>query len=281
MQKKIYSFSSRESDARELEERLSSNLKEEANALRRLEQQVELIRRDLAGITCCRCHNPLNVHDQFSQEVRKHLLRRGGSKDDDDLWKRGRSRGERVEQQVDKKRGGILKKNTTSPLGRSVATTIPHTYTVQVHTSTALSLLCRYLVVCAGGSEVWPPPLRRDPSSVTPTPPPPLHLSSNWRVSPGGGGGGGGGGVDGDGLLPMSSVRGGDFSSAAASSAVTSSSTPTPTRGRPRRAQRATVAEDGVDAEEEEEELYGERGERNGSLMRERRNRVGRDQVWV
>ncbi len=79
-------FSSRESSVREFENSLSVNLREEANAVRRLEQQVESIRQDLArlnssgrtsaatGGVCCRCATPLDVHDQFSHEVRRHLL---------------------------------------------------------------------------------------------------------------------------------------------------------------------------------------------------------------
>ncbi len=62
---------------------MSGSLRDESDVVRRLEQQVEVIRRDLAGLSsrdgagiCARCATPLDVHDQFSHEVRQHLLRR-------------------------------------------------------------------------------------------------------------------------------------------------------------------------------------------------------------
>ena len=116
---------SRENDARELEERLSSNLREEADTLRRLEHQVELARRDLAaGATCCRCQTPLDVHDQFSREVRRHLLRRKEEEEEGEAARRRRRRKEQeereeeeAEQDVGRKKargGGILKRNAAS-----------------------------------------------------------------------------------------------------------------------------------------------------------------------
>ena len=71
----------RESAVRNVEESLSRNLRSEADVVRRLEQQIEQLRAFLVeqqhtsnGLTCSRCQQ--SVHEQFSQDLRRHLYPR-------------------------------------------------------------------------------------------------------------------------------------------------------------------------------------------------------------
>ncbi len=68
----------REEDARNAEKTLAANLRREADIIRRLEHQVEGLRRDLASMTvtttvCSGCSKAL-VHEHYSSEVKRHLL---------------------------------------------------------------------------------------------------------------------------------------------------------------------------------------------------------------
>lgn len=72
----------RELEARRAEEAQARGIREEANVVRRLEHQMEVLRRDLVALKaqnnaavpymCSSCSRPL-VHDQFSREVQKHV----------------------------------------------------------------------------------------------------------------------------------------------------------------------------------------------------------------